>query len=362
MSSLQGDAKSHKRIWLMYFPRACHHLFKRMLSGHDEFGNIELIGPMNPAYKATILLSTRVSLDDVYDECENVRTLSHNCWEQWQKTMREMESQGKRIVHSYTAFAHVTPAIHNEFLNESMNRTSGSKIDGISPSRGDQASSRSPSARSNAYWQLAPSKTSPDNPTIFPDDFLLSHSPIFLIRHPIQTFPSTIRAGSRYMQSTGPIMDDFAKLMLRYRWHVILYDWYAKEHTRDPEANPEPLILDADEMMYNRAAVAELCRRVGLDPAMTRYEWRKAQLENSYDRESEYQDVLTQSESILPGKGSDIVKLEDEIPKWKAEFGEERANLLLELVDDAMSDYEYLSERSIRNLVQDAEDDYVKLN
>lgn len=309
-----------------------------MFSGNEELEMIENMSHMSSPYYATIRLSFKASLDDVEDECDSIRIASKAGWQEWLDYMAQNESQGKRILNSYTAFAPLSPAIHHDFMNKWMHRSSTDARNGFISS--------SSSPLSKEYWHIEPAKTSSSNPTIFPDEFVLSHVPIFLIRHPVLAFPSTLRVGPRHMGMTGGMVDDFMGFVLHYRWHVILFDWYKDQHV-SREANPEPLILDADKLMYDKDAVAELAQKAGLDPAKTKYEWAATQDKDSYAGESIFQQTLALSQSIIPGKDSSGVNIEEEMVKWIDEWGKERAELLRKLVDDAMPDYLYLLERSI---------------
>ena len=146
-------------------------------------------------------------------------------------------------------------------------------------------------------------------------------------------------------------------IILRYRWHRILYDWYeadARGQTNS-RAQPGPIVLDADDLMYKPTAIAELCRRTGLDASKVKYEWQKESkdtMETTYQNEGVFLKTLAGSTGVVEGKGSDGVDIEFEAEKWTAEFGEERARLLRLRVEEAMEDYLYLRERSLGCLVK----------
>ncbi|KAK4623801.1 Pyrrolopyrazine biosynthesis cluster protein F [Fulvia fulva] len=158
-----------------------------------------------------------------------------------------------------------------------------------------------------------------------------------------------MRVAARYF--TWDITKTLMNIVLRYSWHVMLYKWYLEHNqsasTEDYGHWAEPLILDSDDLMYNKAAVAELCRKTALDPDRVQYHWAKTAAESTYEKEEVFTDTLTASEAILPGKSSVNLRLEEELEKWLVEFGEERGQLLRDLVADAMPDYQYLRERSI---------------
>lgn len=132
-------------------------------------------------------------------------------------------------------------------------------------------------------------------------------------------------------------------MTVRCRWHVIPFDLYPEHY----EQWVEPLILDADDLIYNRAALVKFCRRTGLDPARTKYSWPTTEVVITYKQEDVFVDTLAASETILPGKCSAGPDLEAESKKWLSEFGEQEGELLIKWVRNAMPDYTYLREQSI---------------
>ena len=145
---------------------------------------------------------------------------------------------------------------------------------------------------------------------------------------------------------SATVEDAFMNIILRYRWHVLLYEWYL-----DDTDSSDPLVLDADDLMYSRDAVAELCRRTGLDFARVKYAWEMAAdaqaTTESYAREHIFLDTLVSSTGILPGKGSKGINVDAESKKWIAEFGRERGDKLRQMVEQAMPDYLFLTERRV---------------
>lgn len=338
----EAPSETRKPLWLMYFPRAAHHLFMRMFSGHEELHMIEALRHMDGVVPSTIQLSDHSSLESAQEECKKLCLASQSGFEKWTADIFDTEKGQKRVLNSYSVAFHISPAAHSQYLNERLGRTRDEPT----------ASPGLESPDSLQYWHLDPERTSPTNPTIFTDSFLKSHIPILLIRHPILAFPSTMRAASAYFLETGGIGNVFMNIILRYRWHVMLYDWYAEHHREDPSGTSEPLVLDADDLMYDKDAVAELCRRAGLDPSKTKYEWPKTQVAVTYAKEDRFIETLANSESVVPGKSSKGVSVGKEIGKWQAEFGEERAELLRHLVEGAMEDYNFLKLRSMGALLK----------
>ena len=331
-----GTKASGPRLWLIYFPRAAHHLFLRMFSEQSDLVQIEVLTYLVPTVEPTIQLSSKESLQNARDNCENLRKLQRDGWEKWLENVYDIEAQGKRVLNSHSVAFHLSPTIHNAIIHGSRPATC-STTDGEDPN-------------SLSYWRLPPTglaeTESNSNPTIFPTAFLRSHVPILLIRHPALAFPSTLRVASQFFGQ--PVGETFMNIILRYRWHRILYEWYASD-SQQCRGSPEPLVLDADDLMYNRAALTSLCARTGLDSQKIKYEWgsmSRKEMQIQYEGEAIFLDTLLGSEGVVHGKSSTGVKVEIEMPKWKKEFGEKRAEMLRNMVEAAMSDYEFLKEES----------------
>ncbi len=61
------------------------------------------------------------------------------------------------------------------------------------------------------------------NPTLLPDRFVAAISPVIIIRHPVYTYPSYVRASSTF---GGSVHDSDFPIMGTYRWQKVIYDFY----------------------------------------------------------------------------------------------------------------------------------------
>jgi hypothetical protein len=187
---------------------------------------------------------------------------------------------------------------------------------------------------------LPPNNASPQtNPTSVPDTLLLSLQPIFQIRHPILMFPSMLRAQKDWMKETRP-RSLYTCTTFTLRHTRALYDWYTAQSST---TGIVPRIIDADDIMNNRAAVRELCIQTGLDPDAVQYEWEEKKEENPLM--ARFLSTINASKGIKPGLEAKGKSLEEEKGKWVVEFGEEDAEDLARFVKEAEGDYEYLWER-----------------
>ncbi|OBT75550.1 hypothetical protein VF21_05864 [Pseudogymnoascus sp. 05NY08] len=178
------------------------------------------------------------------------------------------------------------------------------------------------------------------NPTLLPDDFMLSVSPVFLIRHPALVFYSWYKLTTN---AFGADIDDSDfPAEVSFRWSRILYDWYLNTWSETSPSSPQaqhrkPAVIDADDTMSDRAALERLCHQLQLDPQQLSFEWQVAKT-----------GLLPWLSSIQKSTGVDMSKIskgvdiQQEFVKWENEFGSHVAQKLLHFVELAMPDYEYL--------------------
>lgn len=125
------------------------------------------------------------------------------------------------------------------------------------------------------------------NPTVLPDQYLKSWTPIFLIRHPALAFPSHCR---KLLEYDKPAVAGIGKgrsvsLTMTLRWSRVLFDWYATLHrdgsecAADPYASISPIILDADDLIEQPKIVERLAEVMGMDVASLRFSWAPAREE-----------------------------------------------------------------------------------
>lgn len=187
------------------------------------------------------------------------------------------------------------------------------------------------------------------NETVFPNEFLLTCLPTFLIRHPMLAFPSYYRKFKCVKEKDTKEIQELHKIfgcVMTFKWTRSIYDWYMNAWEKYGTAlnRPKPIILEADDILETKVLV-RYCQLVGLDPSKLKYTWdpvsaaEKALKDPSKVR---MKDTLYASTGILENKTAKNLILEDEASKWKAEFGESEGSQLEAWVKAAMPDYEYL--------------------
>jgi hypothetical protein len=174
------------------------------------------------------------------------------------------------------------------------------------------------------------------NPSSLPDSLLLSVRPIFQIRHPLLMFPSMVRAEQKgFGLGTIRPRDPILAATLTLRHSRALYDWYRSQSN---EARPQ--VIDADDIINDKAAVSHVCTAVGLSPDAVQYEW-ETKLETDPKR-AVFLSTINSSRGIIAGLAARGLDFETEKAKWKAEFGDEDGEDIAKFVLDAMPDYIYL--------------------
>lgn len=181
------------------------------------------------------------------------------------------------------------------------------------------------------------------NPTIFPDSFLKSWRPIFLIRHPVLSFESWYRAesGARHVD----IFDKSWAFYTTFEYSRQLYDWYSLNQT---DTQSVPIVIDADDMLEESSTIDTLCGLLGMDPKYVLHSWDVTEPEqNASSRTLKFMGDYWKSTSIDKSKSSRGLNLAARYDVWKDEFGLEVADELWRLVEKAMPDFEYLKSRKI---------------
>lgn len=204
-----------------------------------------------------------------------------------------------------------------------------------------------------------PQSFSPSNKTVLPDEYLRSWQVAFIIRHPALAWASMYRAMTKIKGFGGMGGKEFMgvwKTNTTLRWTRMVYDWCLEQGT-------QPVLVDADDVTHNPAAVKRFCELTGLDPEKMQYEWSEETVKGTgpgmHDTENEHYEMQIKINCVMRSTvdaSSGIVKdktptgpidIAVEMEKWKAELGDEAAQLLHEAVLESMPDYEYLKERRI---------------
>lgn len=181
------------------------------------------------------------------------------------------------------------------------------------------------------------------NPTIFPDSFLKSWKPVFLIRHPAPTFESWYRAESSARHID--LSDKSWSFFTSFQYSQQLYDWFLSNST---DESSMPIVIDADDILDKSSTIKKLCSSLGMDTQHIPDKWDVIQApENAGCRESKFMGDYWNSTSIDSSKSSRGLDMAAKYTKWQADFGPDVANELLNIVEKAMPDYNYLKSKKL---------------
>jgi hypothetical protein len=209
------NSNQNRRLLIFTHPRTASNLFMRILSLASR---PDVIGSKS----APFFLDTLLKYDDLkLEQCsvenwsEEERQIMKNCF---QAAFDEMDSYaceatatGKiAFLNMHTYFA-IDPATKFAF-----------NFGGI------------PGKAWKEEWEVHWSGNETDglasngNETIFPDPYLKSWKPIFLIRHPALAFPSQYRAMLDLRVAVKPheIDERILRSTMTWRWNRRLFDWY----------------------------------------------------------------------------------------------------------------------------------------
>lgn len=193
------------------------------------------------------------------------------------------------------------------------------------------------------------------NHSVLPDEFLVTFLPTFVIRHPVLVFPSYYRTLIRATSKEAAAQKTYLSLMLTLKWMRSLYEWYLQQKESllcsGDAGTIWPIVLEADDIISQRGVLARYCSLIGADPEKLCFRWDRVTPEEKakltpLDRLM--RSSINDSCGIIEGKTSIGIDIDEEVAKWKVEFGESPAKQLQALVQIAMPDYEYLKARRLR--------------
>ncbi|KIW60713.1 hypothetical protein, variant 2 [Exophiala xenobiotica] len=208
------------------------------------------------------------------------------------------------------------------------------------------------------------------NPSVLPDDFFLSWTPTFLIRHPALVFPSLYRTSVDLegQSAARSNIDGIFRSEMTMRWLRVLWMWFTERYREQQstvdsaKAEPtgdrqqaeasRPIILDADDIILEPEVVHRYCELTGLDPTRCRYEWPAATAVEhagmSFIEKRMKSSLLASKGIVREGKTAVGLDIEEETKKWEDEFGGLEAGKIRRWVYDALPDYEFLRAARLR--------------
>ncbi|KAK5807552.1 hypothetical protein VI817_001810 [Penicillium citrinum] len=326
---------SEPPLLIITFPRSASNLLMRILSLPDqpnvvaeESGGYFFLPALRHIRDARLLERLPAEWSD--QELVAMRQVFQACYHKFQDLVDAAEAEGKRAVIKEHAPFLICPQVQANFVHEGQQLHTPMKVDIGKPNCNPLAAGV------------------PGNETVLPDEVLLRCLPAFLIRHPALAFPSYYRMmlssqGGDH-QKLARKMNDLAAICT-LRWTRTLYDWY----TSAWEGQKSPVILDAADIVEQPELTRHFCDIIGLDPSKIQFEWKAVDQEKlaQHPLWLHTRATLMTSSGITPGKTFRGVTIEEEEVKWRTEFGDTVATKLLQWVQGAMADYEYLFNRRL---------------
>ncbi|EME80915.1 uncharacterized protein MYCFIDRAFT_87051 [Pseudocercospora fijiensis CIRAD86] len=333
MPHFPSSARQHpRRFMLVTNPRTCSNLLVRILGldnqPHTKHGSYHLLG-------CTIAMSTNNLWEKNADEwTEEQRQFTHGVYKKGIEDLEGNLTPGpedkicftKEHVETFIEPTTLSKYIHGHHKAEPLTFD----IPGYS------------------------SDKSAGNETVFPDAYLESWNPIFLVRHPARAFESVYRSFIDVAKtpvsagSSQKSIDGFIELTMTLSWTRKLYEFYGSR-------GMDPIIIDADDVVVNAEPLThKLAEYIGFDTNALQYKWNECSKDQKEKQEAHFQRMLSSlNESngvkVDPAKLSSSIKSAAElVPKWTEEFGEATAKKLERWVEAAMPDYNYLRERRMR--------------
>ncbi|CAF9911969.1 MAG: hypothetical protein ALECFALPRED_007789 [Alectoria fallacina] len=353
------------RIFIFSHPPSASSLLKKMLEKHPQLHVLD--DSFNMAYT---LGPEKLERRDRGDACdsESRRKMSREetyqkAFDRLHKSMTRAEQEGRRplfIEDAYMIFRpDVTSANTQHDLSLTAIPTPVIMTSKTMPTnfRCPLRASRSPqSSNSPLFTATFPifhpiteglgihtieSRPPNTNPTVLPDAFLKSMTPICLIRHPARTFPSLYR-GAR---PTHNVYGSEFPINASIRWCKLLVDWYTVA------TGTRAIVFDGDNLIHESSTIAKVCRALSLDESGVQNSWDAMLREEIGEQDAMTSamnaTIQTSNEEDRSRKRDDEIDIDEEARGWGKEFGLDVAEAIKALVAGAMDDYLYLRQYAI---------------
>lgn len=165
---------------------------------------------------------------------------------------------------------------------------------------------------------------------------------IFTIRRPALTSPTLYRA-FRDLGTESSLSTYNIRLQSQW-WQRGRYDWNVGHGIT-------PLMVEAEDYTASPEFGQHLAKRAGLSPGSCVIEWEAPTVEEMSKMDQTYvkvQQTLLKPTGSVSGKIRRDVLVEEEIEKWREEFGVEEANSVIEIFTQPIGHYQYLVKLKLR--------------
>ncbi|KAL0572341.1 hypothetical protein V5O48_009631, partial [Marasmius crinis-equi] len=333
-------AGNHRRVYVFSHPRSCSHLFYHILSGH-------------PAFQATKPL-TCVSayfhgIDSQAPSCHQSRNLESPEGEagakvSWQITLNELQS-GVADAETKGKWFLTTDHSHHLMSSTVINAQlpAGRESQPV-PVVQDEMLDISTRTIIPEIFQDLLALAAHANPTLLPDRFFFSFTPIILIRHPARVIPSYLRVQRRQgYEGFGDL-----SVAASFTWERMVFDSFRSYEESLARAEGRsvnmPIVVDGGKFVDDpRSQMKKLCDVLRLDEAQIRYTWDQPGLTRNTPAAAAFEGIFSHSTGISSNPNPEKpLNLEEEMEGWVKEWDEPTARIIAEKVKNAMDVYEYL--------------------
>ncbi|KAM0250862.1 hypothetical protein ACHAP5_002082 [Fusarium lateritium] len=320
------------RYWLLTSPRTASNLLVKMLNLNEQGVRPAQDGGyfFLPSVPKHFLIAEKPMDTWTDEEHERVSNMLQKCSENFQDHIAAAEQEGQTLFVKEHALMLTHPLCENRYVHNTK----------------DAQNEATPLPMRN----IAQPTRSPLNLTLFPDEFLKTWNPTFLIRHPALMIPSHYRTCLSDLEMDGyrrPGKQPMAA-EINTGWQRTLYEFYAEHFAND---SIWPIVIDADDVMTCPPLVSKYAQLSGLDESKVRYSWDKVgeqALDKMSDSSKRMLSSINASTKIDTSKVAGNIDIDQEVVKWIDEFGEEGGRKLEQWVRDAMVDYTFLHSKRLR--------------
>ncbi|KAE9407255.1 hypothetical protein BT96DRAFT_914834 [Gymnopus androsaceus JB14] len=334
MSAPTASSQAHNRIFLYSHPRTRSNLFMKLLETHPEVINKQypfmfafLDGPDAPVERRANRVKASGLTNEEYDKKYKDVTYQSGL-DEMEKLFAKANAEGKICVikeHTYHMFESMLINANICHPRDEMPRPVmvDNKFDVVGSEEDVDISFPIP------------------NPSMVPDRIVASVSPVIIIRHPMFTFPSFVRATSVF---GATVFDTEFAIMSTYHWQRMMYDFYRAYYDKiDPKGKKDwPVVIDGDKLAQDtQGQMKKFCALAGMDESLVRYSWDAANVKLDKVLHA-FVGTMAESTGVIRGLDASNTTLEEEVKKWTKEWDEKTAQKMKEAVENSMEDYEYL--------------------
>ena len=145
------------------------------------------------------------------------------------------------------------------------------------------------------------------NPTLLPDRFFFSITPIITIRHPAYAIPSMYRAECG-MGREGLALD--LPVWINCKWERLIFDSFlsynaSKAKSEGPQT-PVPIVVDGIKLVKDpQGQMKKVCQLLGLDEGKIQYTWDNSKLRDGTKAAETFLKTFNGSNGVIMDPVSD---------------------------------------------------------